>query len=688
MESKEDFRVKDFSASEWLFVFMLLAGQLAGALTLSAQDKSSIQIKAFDHQLKPFPNLEISFDGKTFFSLNNKGSAFVEVVSSDLPPKSVTFKNEELEAESWNYSKGVVEIIVRKKSYKIQHWVVKDINANPIPNLTINFQGRKNHVVTSDANGKFDLPMALDERITSLNQFTVSSYEIKNASDNSLIVQPVQIVDAEAGKKLNQIPKDYFKNFDLAMLDSIQSLTMFYAIFKNYQISDFTPKEKTEIDRKFNQLVKQLQDSAKQSDIFIGKISESSYVNDDIRNLLAQAEEEKQMLEAQQEDFDEKIKLISEKLSTGMENLEPQTRKKLLADISLLETLLLDNENRFFKNQNEYRQVISSLKEKFFDFTNLENRLSESELQRLEQEQIFRQRMVIIVSIASVFAVMIVLLIRFSNKLRKQKVQLEEANAEIKRMNENLEILVYVRTKLLAEAHKELDTFLYRASHDLRSPVCSIIGLCNIASSQLPGGESKELIDRVVTTTENMDKLLKKLSLISEINQPSNFSEIRLLEVFQGIENRFRTFIRDNNVQFKIHCEFELSINSYPNLVNAILTNVIENALYYSTMKHRAGATIEVRATVEENRAVVSVYDNGIGIDPAVQPRIFDMFYKGNTRSKGNGLGLYIVNKSLQALEGEIKLESVVNEYSRFIMYFPVNLAPVSPQLEEALQEA
>lgn len=131
-------------------------------------------------------------------------------------------------------------------------------------------------------------------------------------------------------------------------------------------------------------------------------------------------------------------------------------------------------------------------------------------------------------------------------------------------------------------------------------------------------------------------------------------------------------------------------MNSYPNLITAIVTNVVENALYYSVMKQRSRPVVEVSATIEDDRVVVAVSDNGIGIEHAVQPKIFDMFYKGNTRSKGNGLGLYIVNKSLQALEGEVKLDSVPNEYSKFTMYFPINLAPSSSplQVEEVLEEA
>ncbi|HEY0742924.1 MAG TPA: HAMP domain-containing sensor histidine kinase [Chryseosolibacter sp.] len=672
-----------------LALFLLLTN----LIYLHAQDKHVVQIKTFDHQLKPLGNIEVSLNDKPFIAVNAKGSAFTELVDSDLPPKAVKIKNEELEAESWNYSRGVVEIIVRKKSFKVYLWSVRDQSNNVLPGLKVDFKGRKSHALVASSSGYFSIPLALDEKFTSVNQFTVPGYTpVKfqlGDRENVLYVEVVKPAVAEVQEPVQKVTKEYFKDFDMAMLDSIQSLTVFYAVFKNFQIKDLSDAQKKRIDSKFNQLVKQLEDSVRRTEVIVGKISDSSFVKDDLAYLLEQAREESQTLEAQRADFDAKIKIISDKLASGIGSLDQQTRNKLLSDLTLLETLLKENESRFFKNQNDYRAIINSLKERFFDFSDLENRLSESELQRLEEQRIFRQRLLIIVSIAALFAILIVILIRFSIKLRKQKIQLEEANAEIKRMNENLEILVYVRTKLLAEAHKELDTFLYRASHDLRSPVCSIIGLCNIASTLLPTGESKELIDRVVMTTENMDKLLKKLSLISEINQPSDYSEIRLIEVITSIEDRFKMFIRENNVQFNVNCSVDVSVNSYPNLVGAILTNVIENALYYSSIKPRSKAIVDITATVEDNRVVVTVQDNGIGMDEHIQPRIFDMFFKGNTRSKGNGLGLYIVNKSLQTLEGEIKVESVVNEFSRFIIYLPTNLAPVkNPQMIEELQEA
>ena len=372
-----------------------------------------------------------------------------------------------------------------------------------------------------------------------------------------------------------------------------------------------------------------------------------------------------------------KIKLIKEKLARGIKNLDEKTRTQLLSDLALLEQILMQNESRFYKNQSDYREIINAIKEKFFNMEDLENRLSESEARRLEEQRIFRQRLIAITAVVLVFAVLIVLLITFSNRLRKQKKELVRANAEVNRINEHLESIVSERTKLLAEAHKELDTFLYRASHDLRSPVCSIIGLCNIAS-HLASGESKELIDRVVQTTIGMDKLLKKLSIISEINQPSNFSSITLLEAVQNTWHNYKKPLKDQRVNFVINCPADLMINSYPNLMEAILANLIENALYYSMLKESENARIEFTAGIKNDNLELSLHDNGIGVDNTIHNRLFDMFFKGHENSKGNGLGLYIVRKSVQALGGKISVESEPGSFARFIVLLPLKSTPTT----------
>src|SRR5690606_38839878 len=289
-----------------------------------------------------------------------------------------------------------------------------------LSNLRVTFRGIKTANVVSDESGRIQIPLAFDEKIASNNQFTVSGYRVvrfENTEDiNTLFVEPIR--PAVASSSNEPIPiksQEYFKDFDLSKLDSIQSLTVFYAIFKNYQIGDMSEETKRQIDQKFNQLISAMKDSGTGNTLsFMGRITDTSYVADDMKSLLQMAEQESLTLDKQRSDFDEKIRLIQEKLEKGFANMDPAMRAALLSDLNRLEMLLIENESRFYKNQNEYRAIINSLKEKYFDVTDLENRLSESEAKRLEEQRQFREKLFITLSVLFVFAVLIILLIYFS----------------------------------------------------------------------------------------------------------------------------------------------------------------------------------------------------------------------------------------------------------------------------------
>jgi signal transduction histidine kinase len=223
----------------------------------------------------------------------------------------------------------------------------------------------------------------------------------------------------------------------------------------------------------------------------------------------------------------------------------------------------------------------------------------------------------------------------------------------------------------------------------MRSPVCSIIGLCNIAGL-LSEGEPKELIERVVTTTIGMDKLLKKLSIISEINRPTNFSSISMTAEIEKVQQSFAKVILENRIEFVVNCPANLVIYSYPNLIQTIITNLTENALYYSSLEETTRPRVEITASVQDNSVVIQVSDNGMGVDRSIINRLFDMFFKGSEHSKGHGLGLYIVKKAVLALEGEITVESEQGSFTKFEVVLPLKPVPagemVDAQVEEVLQ--
>jgi signal transduction histidine kinase len=660
----------------YLFIILLLCLQVSFT---SGQNTQLVQVKAFDEQLRPVKQIELAINNNKYFSTNNKGDAFVELAESDFPIRTVKLADKEMEASSWNYSKGTLEVIVRRKNYWMASFIVKGIDGNVVADLSVTIKGAKTAHAKTNEHGTFEIPLALSEKITTADQVSIANFNIVGISEEGhstlITISPVQSSTLLAEGVLSN--KDYFENFDFSKLDSIQSLTAFYAIFKNYQIRKLSAATRKKLDDKFFELVHKLEDTPRgPTQIFTGRISDSSFVADDITNLLSQATQESQVLDLQRADFDQQIQLINNKLANGIENLDSKTRAKLLDDIIALENILIENENRFYRNHNDYQEVINSLKDRFAQFEDLENKLLVSEAQRLRDQEVFRERLLISLGVAFVLVLFIVLLVYFSNYLRKQKMALLAANAEIKRINENLEALVDERTHALKVAHRELDTFLYRASHDLRSPVCSIIGLCNIAS-HFTQGESKDLLDKVVDTTSGMDRLLKKLSVISEINQPSNYSEIELYESIRKIENHFARFIEQKNIEFTIHCPKTLHFHTYPAVMDAVLTNLIENALLYTSLKDSRHRLVDVRVRISRTHLELSINDNGIGVSDEIKAKMFDMFFKGHVESKGNGLGLYVVQKSVQALNGEIKVDSKVGKFTKVIIRIPLSEKPV-----------
>jgi signal transduction histidine kinase len=301
----------------------------------------------------------------------------------------------------------------------------------------------------------------------------------------------------------------------------------------------------------------------------------------------------------------------------------------------------------------------------------LEDKLSVSEMKRLQERKDFRIKIIWAISVTIIFGALMVLLFLLRVKLEKQKDSLVKANAEVQRINENLEGLVFERSRLLMEAYQEMDIFLYRASHDLRAPICTIIGLCNLAFHT--DERDIEIINKISNTAIKMDGMLKKLRMISEVNQPSNYSPVFITDMIKNVTRFFDEFIGGKNIEVVIDSDNEQGFYSYPDLLEIILYNLIENALFFSSLTREHHPKINIMANVENDNLFISVYDNGIGMDDKTKLRLWDMFFVGHEHSKGNGLGLYIVFKSVQSLNGKIDVQTEPHAFTRFSITIPVN---------------
>lgn len=632
---------------------------LFGPLLVFAQGKQMVLVKVFDQKLSPFKNLELTLNETIELKTGERGTNFLEISETDLPIKTIEVKNEELEVASWNFSKGILEIIVRKKNYQLVTVLVLDEKQQPVDRTDISFTGTRKLVVKTNPEGKIQLPLQPDERITSPNQFSIKGFQAAriNLSAGNYVLNVERIPPpAETPKQVAPtITKSYTK--EVASLDTVKSLSIFYGIVRDMAMDALSDEQKSKVDLKFNELLRGMQEQGSaSSELPLISITDSTEITDDIKRLMARALGEREQLEIQRTEFDKRIRALDNKLSSGIAGMDKATRDRLLSDIVSLENLLGENQRQFDKNQAEYQQVINSLKERYFDIKVLEEKLTVVEQLR-EQEQAEFRRQILYAAIAlTIFVILIVLLLRFSNRMRKQKQALTIANNEILKINENLEERVASRTKLLQEAVVELDTFLYRASHDLRTPVASIEGVTNLAEHI----STREMVEMVKGSTEKMNRLLKNLSVISEINQPGEKSEVVLTDVIKRVLDRFKDVCGKQDIQVEYSCPQSIQIQTYPILLEVIITKLMENAVFFVVLNPGVKPKITIQATTKENGIVLTMEDNGTGIDSAVLPRVFEMFFKGHEKSKGSGLGLYIVSRCLRVMKGNAKIASTI----------------------------
>ena len=104
-------------------------------------------------------------------------------------------------------------------------------------------------------------------------------------------------------------------------------------------------------------------------------------------------------------------------------------------------------------------------------------------------------------------------------------------------------------------------------------------------------------------------------------------------------------------------------------MVKIIIENLLENAIHFRSME---APYISLNAYAHDEHVVIEIEDNGQGIRDEYKGRIFDMYFRANDRSKGNGLGLYIVKKAVQKLNGTIQLRTHFGKGSRFVIALPM----------------
>lgn len=227
----------------------------------------------------------------------------------------------------------------------------------------------------------------------------------------------------------------------------------------------------------------------------------------------------------------------------------------------------------------------------------------------------------------------------------------------------------YSQMRELQRVNSELDNFIYHASHDLRSPLTSIMGLINLGLKENSIDEAHNYLTMIRGRVDHLDALLKDLISVSYNNGMEK--EYELFHFEEEVQSILK-LLKNPNQSFKVTADVSQQSNfkTDPVRMRAILRNLISNAFKYYNPEVLV-PSIHLNIRVGQTHCAILLKDNGIGIHQKFKNKVYDMFFRATERSAGSGLGLYIVKSMVEKLKGRISFESTLNVGTTFLLTIP-----------------
>ncbi|MEO1653692.1 MAG: HAMP domain-containing sensor histidine kinase, partial [Bacteroidota bacterium] len=207
------------------------------------------------------------------------------------------------------------------------------------------------------------------------------------------------------------------------------------------------------------------------------------------------------------------------------------------------------------------------------------------------------------------------------------------------------------------ETEFELDTFLYKASHDLKGPLTTLDGICNVGSLDCKDEAAQEYFRLQKKVIHKMQLLLFRIVEIGDIrNHSVKRGEIKLFRLCKGVVRSMNRIEGFDKIKFEIAVDPKITLYSDVEMLEIAVDNVMKNAIQHANYSNKTNAEVRIWAEEQAQQYLINIKDNGEGIAPNLQERIFDMFFRGNNYFKGFGLGLYKSKIALRKLQGDIFL--------------------------------
>lgn len=260
--------------------------------------------------------------------------------------------------------------------------------------------------------------------------------------------------------------------------------------------------------------------------------------------------------------------------------------------------------------------------------------------------------------------------------MHKQPYQYMAIQQDITERKETEEVLI-AKNRELEKTNTELDRFVYSASHDLRSPLASVLGLLHFIEIESTEQQILDYARMIRESINRLDGFIKNILNYSRNNR----TELEITHVpVQNTVTEIVTMLGQGKQA--AHIRFEVAVTErepfYTDVQRfaIVLENLVSNAIKFAD-ERKEESLIRISGETSAAELVLRVHDNGIGIPELYLPKIFNMFYRIESKRAGSGIGLYIVKETLEVLGGSITVRSTEKESTTFTVTFK-NYAPSS----------
>jgi len=240
-------------------------------------------------------------------------------------------------------------------------------------------------------------------------------------------------------------------------------------------------------------------------------------------------------------------------------------------------------------------------------------------------------------------------------------------------LNHHNALKLVENNNLLSKTNTELDRFVYSTSHDLRAPLSSVMGLINITEQTQNPDDISKYLGMMRDRVHSLDRFIKDITDYSRNNRLEIKKEkVNLASLAREVWENLKFSPEAQSITFHVDIPEDLTIETDKNRLQVVIGNLMSNAVrYHDTRKNEQ--FIRLHYQVSGRVFCIKVEDNGQGIAQEYHTRIFDMFFRANEKSKGSGLGLYIVKEALMKLSGSIQLDSTPGIGTTITVKLPTN---------------